>query len=161
MPRPARGFTLLEMMIVIAIIGIVAAVGLPSFRYLTSTNRVKSASTELYLALIRARNEAVKRNRPVSLSKNPAGWQAGWRIIADGNSDGSFTTSDPDRLVAETGEQKRVTITSVDDSIVFLASGRVQSGAPQIEVTSQENTALQRCISADLTGKPYTKEGGC
>lgn len=159
MPRPASGFTLLEMMIVIAIIGIVAAVGLPSFRYLTSSTKVKSASTELYLGLIRARNEAVKRNRLVSVSKNAAGWAAGWQIIADDNQDGVFTGAD--RMVHETSAQARVTITSDQDSVVFLSSGRILGALPVLEVTSAETPAMKRCITADLTGRPYTKEGDC
>lgn len=160
MRRATSGFTVLELMMVIAILGVLAAVAFPSFRYLSSSTKVKSASTELYLALIRARNEAVKRNRLVALTKNAAGWQAGWQIIADDDNDGAFTSAD--RMVHETGAFPRISITSAQDSVVFLTSGRIQGNVvPEIEVTSEETSSMQRCISADLTGKPYTKEGGC
>ena len=158
--RRASGFTVLEMMIVIAIIGIVSAIALPSFRYLTSTTKVKSASTELYLGLIRARNEAVKRNRLVSFEKTGATWAGGWRVIADADQDGDFDSSDT--VVAITGAQARVTISSDYDSIVFLTSGRTKDNVePAFGVTSEETASMQRCISADLTGKPFTKEGAC
>lgn len=167
MRRATSGFTLLEMMIVIAIIGVVAAVGLPSFRYLTSTTKVKGASTELYLAMIRARNEAVKRNRLVSVIRNDAGWQAGWQIVADSNNDRAFTSAD--RVLNETGAQSRVTITSADNRFVFMSSGRIlppdsppfTPWFPRLEVTSGETSSMKRCITTDLTGRPYTKEGAC
>jgi len=159
MRRATSGFSLLEMMAVVAILGILMAVAFPSFTYLSSTTKVKSASTELYLALIRSRNEAVKRNRLVSITKNSSGWQAGWQIIADSNNDGSFTTAD--RLLLDSGEQKRVTITSGVDSVVFLASGRIQGSAvPSFVVTAAEKATMKRCVAADLTGKPYIRDPG-
>lgn len=161
MRRATAGFTLLEMMIVVAIMGVLAALAFPSFRYLTSTTKVKGASTELYLALIRARNEAVKRNRPVTLTRSDANWQDGWRIIADTNNDGDFADAD-DRVVMETGAQARVTITSDEAGVVFLPSGRTQnSDTIKLTITSAESASTQRCVTADLTGKPYTKEGAC
>jgi type IV fimbrial biogenesis protein FimT len=160
MRRTTGGFTIIELMIVITLLGVVTAIALPSFRYLTSSTKVKSASTELYLGLIRARNEAVKRNRLVSLTRHADGWQAGWRITADVDNDGSFTGT-ADRMVHETGAFTRVTITGAADSVVFLSSGRISSGLPEFTVTSEEIATMQRCISADLTGRPYTKEGAC
>jgi type IV fimbrial biogenesis protein FimT len=161
MRRAASGFTLLEMMIVIAILGIVAAIAFPSFTYLSANTKIKNASTELYLALIRARNEAVKRNRLVSVTRNAGGWAAGWQIIADQNNDGDFVDAE-DRVLVDAGALKRITITASQASIVFMASGRVQgTGTPTLEVVSQENPGMKRCITADLTGKPYTKEGPC
>lgn len=167
MRRATSGFSVLELMMVLAILGVLSAIAFPSFRYLSSSTKVKSASTELYLALIRARNEAVKRNRLVSLTSNAAGWQAGWQIVADDNNDGAFTSAD--RVVLDSGAIPRVTITSPDASFVFLASGRVLTPdpppftpwMPRVEVTSDETPSMQRCISADLTGKPFTKEGAC
>ena len=155
------GFSLLELITVMAIAAILASIAFPSFQYLTSTTKIKSASTELYLALIRARSEAVKRNRQVSLSRNGASWSAGWQVIADSNNDGSFNSSD---LVVNTGnELNRVTITETSNltSVVFAPSGRISGTSPNFDVQSQDATSLRRCISADLTGKPYISQAAC
>ena len=158
--RRAGGFTLMEMMIVITLIGILAGMALNSFRYLSATTRIKGAGTDLYLALIKARNEAVKRNRLVAIVKNSAGWQAGWQIIADQNSDGTYSPAAPDRLLSDAGAEQNVNITMADNQVVFLASGRILGTAPVFTITSSEDATKKRCVKADLTGKPYVSDPG-
>lgn len=159
MRRGAGGFSLLELMTVMTILGILVSVAFPSFQYLSSTTRIKSTSTELYLALIRTRNEAVKRNRLVSLVKNAGGWGNGWQIISDTNNDGAFDASDT--VVMNGSAPGRVTITSPQDSVTFLTSGRVQGTASvSFVVTSLQLTTVKRCIAVDLTGKPYIRDPG-
>jgi type IV fimbrial biogenesis protein FimT len=97
--RQAAGFTLLETLVVIAIIGIMSAYALPSF--LQSMNRVTVTSqASAFASAIRvARTEAIRRGRMVTLcrSTNPeavapacavgsggaTGWMSGWVIFED------------------------------------------------------------------------------
>lgn len=168
MPRGA-GFSLLELMVVLSIMGILLAMAVPGFGYLSASTKVKGASTELYLALIRARSESVKRNRGVQVlatSGDETRWHEGWRVIADQNNDGDFsdTASDDDRIIVEQGELQRVTITMAEDNVVYRPTGRISNAAkPEFDVASEdtEYDNLQRCVSADLTGKPYIKTEGC
>ena len=171
MRRASAGFTLLELMAVISIMAILAAIAIPGFGYLAASTKIKSASTELYLAMIRARGEAVKRNRAVSIVKTGSDWQSGWQIIADGNNDGDFDDvgADPgDRLVSEQGALKGVTITMAEDEVRFWPSGRVGFPDPPdpIEfdvsgVNLDDKSELRRCVSADITGKPYIRSEAC
>ena len=167
--RRAAGFSLLELMVVLSIIGILVSIAIPGFGYLAASTKVKGASTELYLALIRARSESVKRNRGVQVlatSGDEDRWHEGWRVIADQNNDGDFddTATDDDRIIAEQGELRRVTITMAADNVVYRPTGRISNAAkPEFDVSSEdtEYDNLQRCVSADLTGKPYIKTEGC
>jgi type IV fimbrial biogenesis protein FimT len=166
MRRGSAGFTMLELMAVITIMAILAALAIPGFGYLAANTKVKGASTELYLAMIRARSESVKRNRGVALvaiSGDEDNWQAGWQVIADGDNDGAFDPDDDDdRVVYQQGELKRVAITMADDTVVFRPTGRISGAAPEFDVASEDpEHDLKRCVSADLTGRPYIRTEAC
>src|SRR5687767_13538734 len=77
----SRGFTLVELIITVAILAVLMAVGVPSFRAFVQNQKVKSASFELMSALVLARSEAVKRNTDVKLEPDTAGaWAEGWAV---------------------------------------------------------------------------------
>ena len=166
MRRGSAGFTVLELMAVITIMAILAALAIPGFGYLAANTKVKGASTELYLAMIRARSESVKRNRGVALvaiSGDEDNWQAGWQVIADGDNDGAFDPDDADdRVVYTQGELKRVAISMAADTVVFRPTGRISGAAPEFDVASEDPAHdLKRCVSADLTGRPYIRTEAC
>jgi len=84
----SRGLTLIEMLTVIAIVAILAAVGVPGFRALLLHQRLAAASQAFVAALGMARIEAIRRGEPVSvLADGGAGWDAGWAVVADAGGD--------------------------------------------------------------------------
>jgi type IV fimbrial biogenesis protein FimT len=64
------GFTLIEVMVIVAIIAILAAIAAPTFGEYTTNTRVRAAAEALQADLVLARNEALKRNQPVTLTYN-------------------------------------------------------------------------------------------
>jgi len=56
------GLTLVELMIAIAVVGVLLTIGLPSFSNMIDTNRLKGAAETLYGNIQRARSESIKRN---------------------------------------------------------------------------------------------------
>jgi type IV fimbrial biogenesis protein FimT len=104
--------------------------------------------------LVKARSEAVKRNADVTLEPAAAGWDAGWRISAlDGAQVVVLDNTDPVRGVMIGGGPA---------SIVFKSSGRIQGGlAPAFLITSAAVASMQRCVTADPSGRPYVKESAC
>jgi len=71
--RPARGLTLIELLTVVAVLGIVLAIAAPSFADLMNRRRVQLVATELSTDLAYARSEAGLRNRRVNLQFQTAG----------------------------------------------------------------------------------------
>lgn len=154
-PRNAAGFSLLEMMIVVTILGVLAAIAFPSFTYMAANTKIKGASTDLYLALLKARSEAVKRSNPVTIAAVGGSWQAGWTIT---DSTGTLLTQE-----ALPG----VSVTANATSVVYLSSGRIQGTAPTFSISNEQRNAnerrvsLARCVSAGANGSPYTKDSAC
>ncbi|MCG2633352.1 MAG: GspH/FimT family pseudopilin [Gammaproteobacteria bacterium] len=68
----SRGFTLIEALIVVVIIGVVSALAAPAFTRLLERNRLKGAAESVFSELMRAKSEAVKRNRRITVSFVPA-----------------------------------------------------------------------------------------
>lgn len=93
-----RGFTAIELMVVVAIVAILAALAGPSFRDLMDNWRVRSAAEQISSSFYYARSEAIKRGGRVSVRKNCSGsvqeWQCGWIVFTDANSNGAQDAGD-------------------------------------------------------------------
>lgn len=147
--RNAAGFTLVEAMVVVSIIAILASLAAPSFSDFIASQRAKAVATDLYIALMKARSEAVKRNTNVTLSQKTGGWQNGWQIPDPSNAS---------IILEDHGAIKGVTI-STQANITYQSSGRVQgTSAPSFTITA---SGASRCVSVDLSGRPYVKASSC
>lgn len=82
-----HGFTLIEAMVVVAIVAIIGAIAAPSFRDLLRNNRLSAASSTLQVSLSLARSEAAKRgsdSRVTVAANGTAGqWDNGWTVFVD------------------------------------------------------------------------------
>ena len=88
------GFTLIELMVTLAIVAIVATLAVPSFRVFVQNNRLTAQNNALITALNIARSEAGKRRQTITVcaSSNGTGcntsqWELGWLVFSDLDSD--------------------------------------------------------------------------
>jgi type IV fimbrial biogenesis protein FimT len=94
--RSTSGFTLVELLVVVAIAAVLAAIGVPSWRAFSEKLQLTGASDAFVAGLHLARSEAIKRQDRVALCKSadgvscaPAGgWDQGWIIFHDRNNNG-------------------------------------------------------------------------
>lgn len=77
----ARGFTLIEAMLVVALLGILTAIALPSFQTMITNTRATTIASELQSLLLYARSEAVFRRSSTSVTSNGSTWEV---TAADG-----------------------------------------------------------------------------
>ncbi len=148
--RTARGFTIVEMLMVTVVLVILLAVGLPSFSSFTRNQRVKTTSFDLFSSLVFARSEAIARNAKVTVSPNGGSWVNGWRITDSGGT-----------VLREEEAVSSVAITG-PASVVYRGSGRLDGAVlPAFELTSAAAGITSRCIRIDLSGRAYTKAQAC
>jgi type IV fimbrial biogenesis protein FimT len=89
--RVERGFSLIELLVTVAVAALLLAAGAPSFRQMIQNSRITSQANELLTAIHFARSEALKRARPVSIcgsadgSACGGGWAGSWLVFVDGN----------------------------------------------------------------------------
>lgn len=143
--RAARGFTVVELMIVVSVVAILASIAGPSFREIVAAQRVRSAASALGEALWLARSEALKRNAEVGFGFDNVG--NGWAIQS-----GGVTLHTQDALPG---------VASGAASFAFNAYGRLSTrdGVP-LEI-GVPDTAAKRCVAVTSTGHASTRDGAC
>ena len=146
-----------ELMIVVAIVGILAAIAAPSFKGLSESQRVKTASFELYSLLSVARSEAIKRNANVTIAAVLSGSTLLRLDVTTAG--GAVIQSKPKPVKVDFTIRPAGTT-----SVIFTRTGRptVSGIAIQVDVEgSATPTSHVRCISLGLSGMPQTKKGVC
>lgn len=155
----AAGFTLIEMLLVIAIAGIMMSMAVPSMAEFIRGQRVRTASFDLYAALTLGRSEGINRNVASSsqISMVPAGpcdsdscsWAEGW-VIRQGATDVQVQSSLTGELTIDGPKQ-----------VNFDRAGRVTlTGRTTFHIEAQ-GTEVKRCVQIDSVGRPSTKTVGC
>lgn len=97
------GFTLVELLVALAVLAILVSIGIPSFQNLIAENRVSSAANNLQLALQLARSTAASRNYEdgdsVTVCASSDGvqcsgeWNDGWIVLDPNASDDTVLRS--------------------------------------------------------------------
>lgn len=94
-PRRLRGFTLLELMIVISVLAILAVVAVPNFNAILLNWRVTSSVNDLMTSMRLARSESEKSGRAVvvcpgtltTCTPSTTGWSSGWIVFVNTDND--------------------------------------------------------------------------
>jgi type IV fimbrial biogenesis protein FimT len=151
----AKGVTLVELIVVLAILSILLAIVLPSYAYFSASNRIAAFTNDLVGAFQLARSEAIRRATLVtvcasrtSMDTTPtcdasASWQEGWVLFQDGGVTGNL---DGDDLIIRVGSGQAVqgelsADTNFNDYLSYKSTG-VSQGS-----TGLGNGTISLCIS--------------
>lgn len=165
------GVTLVELLTVITIVGVLMAVGIPSYKYVTTDNRTSTEANELLGDLQFARSEAVREGQAITVcvasSTNPTSpscaasgtttWQNGWIVFGDLNNDQTIDTGDPVlRIQNAFASSDTFGSSNSVSAVTFNRSGFVnQLGAAQVTVTLHDSTSYvtyTRCLYLTQAG---------
>src|SRR5512133_2253989 len=78
----SQGFTLVELLVTLAVAGILASLAMPSYREFVANQRIKTASFDLMSSLTLARSEAIKRAAQVTVAPAGGTWANGWSVTS-------------------------------------------------------------------------------
>ena len=105
MQKHDSAFTLIELMIAIAVAAIVLTLGVPSFERVIERNQLSAYTNQLVSSLHFARSEAVRRNQNISVchtadgsSCGGTGYENGWLIFLDTNNDDDYSDAGEELL---------------------------------------------------------------
>jgi len=145
-----RGFTLVEVMIVLFMVVVIATLAGPQFRAFITQQTIRNAAYELMSDLIFARSEAVKRNTSVTVSKVGT-WTGGWTVAAGGTT-----------LRQHPAFPSSITITMPDPSVDFYLNGRASAVAGfTVDSAVRRASNPAQCVSVDPAGRPKSVAGSC
>ena len=154
--KSPRGFTAIELVIVMAIVAVLAALATPDLSNLLVNQRLRAAGTDLMSSLIVARSEAIKRNGPVEI--RPASgtdWTKGWIVSA---------TASNEQLDKRNPLGSNVAVSLAPAFITYQHNGRLTAAATNKVQFSDNRTgsALHpRCLVIDPSGLPKLILGAC
>jgi type IV fimbrial biogenesis protein FimT len=130
-----RGFGLVELMVVVAIVVILTMIALPSYQHLIQLNRLTSDTNTLLSAFNLARNEAVARGRPVTVCASANGtacdgpgtgdWSNGWIVFTDYDPAGQVDAGSGDVVLRVFGPvSARNNLSSMGVNVGYVSFGR-------------------------------------
>jgi type IV fimbrial biogenesis protein FimT len=168
MTTKQTGFTLIELMVTIAVLGILLSIAIPSFQNMMFSNRITAQANQVITALNYARSEAVKRAATATVCSTNGGvacagstnWTTGWMVFADTDGDGTvdggeavlrvWPALDGGNTLNKSGIQSRVTFTSTGFASGFMTTFRL---------CDERGKDDARAITINAMGRSFVEKG--
>ena len=154
-----QGFTLLELLITIAIVGITMAIAIPSMGEFIKNDRLTSFRNSLHIDLMLAKSKAVERNQSIIVCASSNGatcsadFKDGWIVAVDTNNSGAIDNADEQIKVqtAITGDIKFNA--GALSQVIYDSRGFTPNSIGTISVCDDRGASHAKTISISRTGR--------
>ncbi len=169
-----RGFSLIELMVVLGIAAILLSIGAPAFGNLLQSQRMTATVNDFMAAINLARSEAIQRGTRVDLVSAGDDWAAGWTVFVDADDNQRVDAGETVIFThGPTPAGMNVTASMTDSSAQYLAyngAGRTRTNAssqqPQFGTLTFKLSDQTRKIKINMLGRarvcnPATDGASC
>jgi type IV fimbrial biogenesis protein FimT len=157
-------------MIALSVLGVLLAIGVPSYTNITRDNQISAQSSTLFQTFTLARSEALTRSLRVSVCpianddtstcRTANDWTGGWMIFED-DFGGAGSVDPGDRALRVFAPSPGILITTTAASVVYLPSAAVQTRA-DFSVSKNGCTGQQRrVVAVETTGRASLAKTTC
>lgn len=164
--KKQQGFTLIELMMTVALAAVLLGMGIPAYQDFVRNNRHATEVNNLISTLQVARSEAVVRNQLITVcpSTNGTGctnnteWESGWIVFIDANRNGAVDSGEEILRTAE--GPKQMTVREANNrAIGYLPNGRVRTfptdgNASNFVFCDQRGADHARVVQLEVAGRP-------
>jgi type IV fimbrial biogenesis protein FimT len=175
--KKSTGFTLIELMVTLAIAAVLVAIAMPSYRSITNSSRIASEMNALIGSLQFARAEAIKQGLPVTVCASTDGatcsaataWQTGWIVFLDINANTVVNTGAGGDVIL----RKQASFSTLDNfiadngtgAIVFNRDGYITGLAANpvtltLKPIGATDTSWTRCLAVGSIGRLTIQKSG-
>ena len=172
--RRHRGLMLVELLVALAMMGVLLLVVAPGMRYLIDSNRVLTEVHRLMTAINLVRSEAARRNRPVTMCPSAAAatgepicagtYADGWIIFADSDRNRRVDPGEPlirvfDALPDGFTLTNRAGTRNATESITYLPDGTAGRNRTLLVCAPPGSRAESRSVVMNIVGRPRLAAG--
>ncbi len=163
LPVPARqdAFTLFDLIVALAVAGLLAGIGIPAFDNTVLNARQRAAVNAFVVSSHLARSHAVRRNLPVvicpgagnSPCARPADWNAGWVVFVNSDADVPPELDSGEPVLFRFEPPARIEVQANRDAFRFHRVG-LRSTNGTLRFCDRRGPAHARAVIVSYTGRP-------